>query len=119
MAKKTRTREVTITDEGGAFSAFFKKFTGDHSPYDFEGLSAVRKLLSNENLRALHAIKAQKPKSIYELARKLGRDFKSVSDNIKLLERFGFIELVAEHSGKRKRLKPVLVVDKIVLNVKM
>lgn len=119
MAHKIRTREVTITDEGGAFKTFFKKFTGEHSVYDFEGIGALRKILSNQKLRVLHVLKAQKPISIYALAKYLGRDFKSVSDDIKLLERFGFIELVAEHSGKRKRIRPVLAVDSVHINVKV
>ena len=53
------------------------------------------------------------------LARILSRDFKSVSDDIKLLERFGFIELVSERTGKRKRLKPVIIIDQVTINVKV
>ncbi len=119
MAHKTRTREVTITDEGGAFKTFFKKFTGEHSVYDFEGLSTVRKLLSNERLKILHILKVRQPKSIYELSRALERDFKAVSSDIKLLERFGFIELVSENSGKRPRIRPILAVDSVNINIKI
>jgi predicted transcriptional regulator len=119
MASKTKTREVTIVDEGGAFRTFFKKFTGENSMYDFEGISTLRKMLSNQKLRVLHTLKVQKPKSMYELAKFLGRDFKSVSEDIKLLERFGFIDIVSEQSGKRKRLRPVLAVDSVSIHVKI
>ena len=119
MASKMRTREVTITDEGSAFKTFFKKFTGEHSAYDFEGISTLRKLLSNQKLRVLHVLKSQKPISLYALAKYLERDFKSVSEDIKLLERFGFIEMVSEHSGKRKRLRPVLAVDRVNIQIKV
>ena len=57
--------------------------------FDFEALSALRRLLSNEKARLLHVIKKNRPKSIYELAKILKRDFKSVNEDIKLLQRFG------------------------------
>ncbi len=118
MGEKTKTREITIIDEGGAFNAFFRKLTGEKS-YDFNSIADVRKILSNEKARLLHIIKTKKPKSIYALAKQAGRDFKAVSDDIKLLEKFGFIDLLAEKSGKRERLKPVLVIDTINLSIKI
>lgn len=118
MAEKIKTREVTIIDEGGTFNALFKKFTGEKE-YDFEGISTLRRLLSNERARLLHVLKSKKPKSMYELAKMLKRDFKSVSDDIKLLEKFGFIDMIEEKTGKRKRLKPVLVVDRVNISIKI
>ncbi len=118
MAEKIKTREVTIIDEGGTFNALFKKFTGEKE-YDFEGISTLRKLLSNERAKLLHVLKSKKPKSMYELAKMLERDFKSVSDDIKLLEKFGFIDMVEEKTGERKRLKPVLIVDRINISIKI
>ena len=118
MAEKTKTREITITDEGGAFTSFFKMFKTEES-YDFEGIALLRKILSNEKARILHTIKTKKPKSIYELAKVLKRDFKSVIDDVKLLEKFGFIDMIAEKSGNRERLKPVLVVDSMHIHIKI
>ena len=119
MGTKTKTREVTIFDKGGAFSLFFKKFAGEKAEYDFEGISALRKLLSNEKARLLHVVKTKKPNSIYKLASILKRDIKSVNEDIKLLERFGFIELISEKTGKRERHKPVIVVDSVYINLKV
>jgi hypothetical protein len=119
MAKGTKIREINIVDEGGAFRTFFKKITGEHLGYDFEGVVALRKLLSNEKARILHTLKTKKPSSIYQLAKLLDRDFKSVDTDIKLLEKFGFIDLIAEKTGNRERLKPVIVVDSIVINFKI
>lgn len=118
MAEKSKTREITIIDEEGVFGTFFKRFTGERE-YDFEGISALRKLLSNEKARLLHTLKTKKPGSLYELAKILGRDFKSVSDDIKLLEKFGFVEMIAEKTGKRERLRPMLVIDSINLKIKI
>ena len=118
MAEKSRTREITIVDEGGTFDILIKRFKGEKK-YDFEGIKLLRKLLSNEKARLLHVLKNEKPNSIYELAKKLNRDFKSVSDDIKLLEKFGFVDMIAEKTGKRERLRPVLIVNSVYIHLKI
>ncbi|MBS3071223.1 hypothetical protein J4407_02910 [Candidatus Pacearchaeota archaeon] len=118
MVEKSKTREITIIESHGAFSIFAKHGTSKKE-FDFSDLASLRQLLSNEKARVLHVIKTQNPGSIYELAKKLERGFKSVSDDIKLLERFGFIELVEEKTKQRIRHKPEVVVDKITIHVKV
>lgn len=118
MAEKTKIREVTITDDGGAFNVFFKRLRGEKE-YDFDGLAMLRKLLSNEKARLMNTLKKSKPGSIYELAKMLNRDFKSVSDDVKLLEKFGFLDMIAEKTGKRERLRPVLVIDSMRIEIKV
>jgi predicted transcriptional regulator len=118
MAEKSKVREITIIDEGGTFNALMRRFSGTRD-YDFEGLTLLRRLLSNEKARLMHTIRKSKPGSIYGLAKALGRDFKSVSDDVKLLEKFGFIEMVAEKSGKRERHRPILVVDSMHIHIKL
>lgn len=113
---KTKTREITITEGEGAFS-IFKKPKTSKKDFNFEGIFALRQLLSNEKARILNVIKHQKPNSIYDLAKKLGRGFKSVNDDLKLLERFGFIELIEEKTKNRIRHKPEIVVDSITIHV--
>ncbi|PIN90784.1 hypothetical protein COU60_00370 [Candidatus Pacearchaeota archaeon CG10_big_fil_rev_8_21_14_0_10_34_76] len=119
MAQKTKSMQITIVDKQGTFSALFKKFPGNKKDYDFEGLSALRGLLSNEKARMMHTIKTKSPKSVYALAKMLGRDFKSVSDDIKLMEKFGFIDLIAEKTGKRERLRPRIILDSINIELKL
>ena len=114
----TKTREITITDSKGKFS-IFKKTGRSKKDYDFSGVLALRQLLSNEKARILYTIKHQEPKSIYDLAKKLGRGFKSVNDDLKLLERFGFIELIEEKTKNRIRHKPEIVVDTITIHLKV
>ncbi len=110
-------REITLKREKGAFSIFKKDSAKED--YDFSSILALRQLLSNEKARILHVIKNQKPQSIYELAKKLGRGFKAVNDDVKLLERFGFIELKEEKTKNRVRHRPVILVDTISINVKI
>jgi len=115
---KTKTREITIIESKGAFSIFKKQGTSKKD-YDFSSIGALRQLLSNEKARILHAIKTQNPTSIYDLAKKLNRTFKSVSDDLKLLERFGFIDLLEEKTKNRIRHKPIIVVDTMIINLKI
>jgi|SRR3989338_3937624 len=115
---KTKIREITITESKGAFS-IFKKLNSLKEEFDFEGISSLRQLLSNEKARILSVIKNQNPKSIYELAKMLNRGFKSVNDDIKLLERFGFIELIEEKTKNRIRHKPEIVVDTMTIHLKI
>ena len=112
----TKIREINIKESKGAFSLFRKSGTSKKD-YDFTGMQALRQLLSNEKARIIDAIKTQKPGSIYELAKKLNRSFKSVIDDIKLLERFGFIDLIAEKTKNRVRHRPVVVVDSVTINI--
>lgn len=115
---KSKTREINIRESKGTFS-IFKSSDVSKDSYNFSGILALRQLLSNEKARILDTIKIQKPISIYDLAKKLKRGFKSVNDDVKLLERFGFIELVEEKTKERIRHKPVLAVDNIVINIKI
>lgn len=115
---KSKIREITLTESKGTFS-ILKRLGYGKEDYNFEGVASLRHLLSNEKARLLHIIKTQKPSSIYDLSKKLKRDFKSVRDDVKLLERFGFIELVAEKSKNRIRHKPELISDTITIHLKI
>jgi predicted transcriptional regulator len=111
------TREITIRESKGAFSLFKKQPKGKEG-YDFSDISALRQLLNNEKARILNVIRVEKPSSIYDLAKKLGRSFKSVHDDIKLLERFGFLQITEEKVKNRTRHKPQILTDAITINIK-
>lgn len=115
---KTKTKEITIVESKGTFSIFKKQGTSKED-YDFSGLLALRQVLSNEKARMINVIKLQKPISIYDLAKKLNRGFKSVNDDIKLLEHFGFIELIKEKTKNRTRYRPEVIIDNILINIKV
>jgi predicted transcriptional regulator len=112
------TKEVTIRESKGAFS-LFKKPSKNKEEYDFSGISALRQLLNNEKARILSVIKTEKPSSLYALAKRLNRSFKSVYDDTKLLERFGFIEIIEEKVNNRTRHKPQIIADLITINIKI
>ncbi len=119
MAQRSKTREIVLIDKKGTFSILSKKLSGKKEEFDFKSLSALRSILSNEKARLLNVIKTQEPKSIYKLAKILKRDFKSVFEDIKLLERFGIIDRVLEKTGKRESHRPILTIDtlNIIINI--
>jgi predicted transcriptional regulator len=115
--KKTKTRYIDLSVKEGSFAS--RLVGAGKSKYNIEDISILRSLLSNEKARILHTIKKESPKSIYNLAKKLGRDFKSVREDAMLLEKFGFIEFHTTKTGKRKALTPILSIDslEIVINI--
>ena len=58
-------------------------------------------------------IRTAKPKSIQELARTVGRDFKNVYRDVNILAEFGPIEL--KKAGPRRAAAPVSLFSEIVL----
>ena len=61
--------------------------------------------LTPQKLQILEAIKKHRPRSIRELAEKVGRDVKNVYLDVKELERIGLIELHTSGRAKRAELK--------------
>ncbi len=106
-------KNVSLKLQKSAFSAFFHFFSGEEQ---YQEVSKVRALLSNERAKILQTIKESNPQSIYHLAKILGRDFKAVRRDIDLLTHFGIIRL--EKQGKtRESLKPVLNLDTLQINI--
>ena len=97
MAKQTKTINITVEESAGVFSSIFHRIKGEKKT---SGIASLRQLLTNEKARLLHVCKTKQPDSIYKLAKLLGRDFKAVRHDIKLLEQFGFIELISSHKEK-------------------
>jgi len=119
MARKTKNIQLSFSPESGTLTTLFRRLSGSKGEYDFESLAHLRNLLSNEKARLLHVIKTRQPPSLYALAKMVDRDFKSVVEDIKTLERFGLVDLVAERSGKRVRHKPIVIVDSLQIEVKI
>jgi len=113
--EKTLYVDVNVAEEG-IFSRFLSKKAKD-TDYDPSDIELLRTIFSNEKARILFFIKKHKPKSIYELAKMLKRDFKSVYKDLKVLERFEFIEFYSEKKGERESLKPVLALSNLNINI--
>jgi predicted transcriptional regulator len=114
--KKLKTQLITIEEKQGTFSAIFHRFKGEKSP-EKSDLSLLRSVLTDQKARILHVLKTKQPNSLYELAKLLARDFKSVRQDVLLLEKMGFIEMIPIHKGKREKLKPLIVIDSLEVKI--
>lgn len=116
--KITKAITINLNQKTGVFSSIYNKIKGNQITNKKE-ITNLRQLLSNEKAKLINTIKTQNPGSIYELSRLLKRDFRAVRHDIKLLEQFGFVELLVSQKNGRERLKPVIVVDKIIFTINL
>jgi len=82
----------------------------------FPNISALRKVLTEKRMELLHAVKKHTPKSIYELAKIVGRDLKSVNTDVSILADIGLMTL---NVLKEERLKTQPKVDFDRINVEI
>lgn len=71
----------------------------------FASIEAVRNVLTRERLALLRAIKGHRPGSIYELAKVVDRNLKSVQTDLKVLEEHGLVRLSVRHRAARRLVK--------------
>jgi len=81
----------------------------------FTSLEAVRNFLTPRRLELLHVIKAESPKSLYELAKLTGRSFPSVARDVAILSQHGLIQLTKHAAAPRKTVQPEVRYDAINL----
>lgn len=89
------------------------------SKFSDVSIHELKQLLTDEKARVLATVKLKKPVSLYHLAKLVSRDFKAVRDDVKILEKFGLIKLVAEKDKGKKRLKPILALDKLEVTIEV
>lgn len=113
--KNKKTKTISIFEKEGTFSTLLQRFKS--SKKQSSEINTLRQLFSNEKARLLHTCKTKEPASIYELAKLLGRDFKAVRHDIKILEKFGLIELISSHKQGRERLRPVVDLNELIITI--
>ena len=87
-----------------------------HEGVYFDSIDNMRAILTHKRLSILKAIRQHKPKSVYELARILGRDLKNVNQDLKLLSEIGLVTLEKRETDK-KRIVPYVDYSKILLEI--
>ena len=87
-----------------------------HEGIYFDSIDNMRAILTDKRLSILKAIREHKPKSVYELARILGRDLKNVNQDLKLLSEIGLVTLEKRETDK-KRIMPHVDYSKILLEI--
>ena len=84
----------------------------------FQSLDQLRKFLTPKRLELLRIIKHKKPRSMYELAKLVGRTPENVNTDIKSLKELGFVE-VTNVREVRKKLVPEVSYDKMTLEIEV
>src|SRR3989454_304215 len=106
---KTLTIQIKAADEAlKGFRETFKAVEAGRRVTRREGvyltsIEAARNLLTPNRLALLRAIRTKRPGSIYELAKIVGRDLKNVQDDLRLLERYGLVQI--GHGAARESAK--------------
>ncbi|RJQ20224.1 hypothetical protein C4580_04270 [Candidatus Woesearchaeota archaeon] len=112
-----KTREQFIKD---AQAAFVNVWAGQRiaNPYElsFPNTATLRKVITDKRLDLLHAIKKHEPDSIYQLAKLIKRDLKSVNTDIAVLARLGLITL-EKHRDERRKTRPKVDFDKLSVEI--
>ncbi len=80
------------------------------------GFDTIAKIFSKTRMEILQAIITRKPKSIYELAKIVDRDFKNVHSDVQFLNDVGLIKL-KETDDSRKGLQPIAKFSGIELDL--
>ena len=94
------------------------KEVSKHEAVYFESIDALRAVLTDKRLELLKAIKENRPNSIYELAKIVGRDIKNVNEDVRLLADLGFVKL-EKRKTDRKRTVPTVDYSSIMLEIRL
>ena len=81
----------------------------------FESIRTLRSVLTERRLELLRVVREKQPASIKQLAEELGRDFKGVYRDIKLLASLGLVEL--EKGSGRIGARPRVFYDRLTIEV--
>ena len=81
----------------------------------FGSIEDLNRILTPGRKQLLDAVKRFKPRSLHQLARILGRDYKNVYKDAVLLEKAGFLDLRKEG----RNLKPEVLYDEIEVALKV
>ena len=87
------------------------EFKGPHYEISFNDRKRFNKFIKNIDI--LMAIKASKPKSIYELAKIMGKDQSNLNKLIQFFENYGVIEIQESKINNRVVKKPIVGYRKI------
>ena len=82
----------------------------------FNDVETLRSILTTERVRVLHCIKEKKPKSIYELAKMLDRNWRLVAKDVELLSNLGIVKLEKKEKPK-EIIRPIVNFNKMNINV--
>lgn len=122
----TKTLTIRIKPLGEAMADFRETFRAVDAGHRvtrrkgvyFTSIEAARNLLTPSRLALLRAIRAKRPRSIYDLAKAVARDFKNVQEDLRILERYGLVRMTrARGRGTRRARVPEALFGEIALKI--
>lgn len=118
---KSLTLKYKKYNKGFVFDSVREAFKGrgqlEEDVVYFNNIGAMYKFLTPGRIELLSVIKSEQPKSLYELAQKMGKDQGYISREMKFLKDMGIIELESQKTDGRECLVPVLKFDRIIFDV--
>src|SRR3990167_507221 len=97
--KKTALTEFAVALGNARKGVFEKK-----DNLSFPSIDAFRRFVTEKRLELLHVIKLNNPHSIYELAKLVSRDLKSVTTDIEILQEFGLLSLEKLSDARNRKI---------------
>ncbi|MBI3076697.1 MAG: hypothetical protein HYY85_06880 [Deltaproteobacteria bacterium] len=119
--RRFRVRIKPVEEALGEFKEAYLAATQGR-PYSYRGgvyftsLEAVRNVLTARRMLLLHTVREKCPRSIYALARLLGRNIKNVHADVQLLEELGLLTLVEGPKGRGAK-QPKATCDSIEVTI--
>ncbi|MDD5434043.1 MAG: hypothetical protein PH343_01305 [Nitrospira sp.] len=114
---RIKSLEEILDEAKGVMTAIGKgEKVEKHKGVSFADIDTMQKILTKERLRILKTIKHKNPKSIYELAKILGRDIKNTYNDVQYLADMGFIELKKVKEGREKTV-PSIPYNEILVKI--
>ena len=81
----------------------------------FPTLERLRQFLTPQRQLLYRVLRRRQPGSVYELAKMLGRPYKAVAEDLKVLKEMHLVRFKAEIHNGRARSKPILTHKKLVI----
>lgn len=121
---KVKNIKLTIKDKKEVLEAFANNLSkarkGEtilkHDEISFKNIYALREFITEKRLELLHIIKHYNPKSIYELAKIVNRDLKSINTDINILKKLDLISL-QKSKDERKKTMPLVEFNRINVEI--
>ncbi len=82
-----------------------------------DSLDDLRSLMTSGRLSMLSAVRKGKPGSLYELAKFMKKDIKTVATDAAMLSKAGLMRLETYKVGNRKKVRPTVSARKISMDI--
>lgn len=87
----------------------------------FGSVESFREFFTPKRIELLQIIKHSQPKSMYELAKLSNRELKSITTDLKILEKYGLVDTkkVPIKGRMGYKVKPIFNYDKLTVDIAM